>query len=703
MITFFNSDADAVQAVLRGQRERFEFLVRRYLKDVQAVACAYTRNPTDAEDIAQDAFLKAFEELGQLREPKRFRHWLLTITRNQAHAHWRQRERESATAAPVVMESPRAALEKEEQLELLRHHLLQLDDSHREILLLHYFAGRSTRDIASLLNISRDAVKKRLERARAELGASLLKELQGTPAGQPLPERQVASIMALVLVANVVPISGASAVISTSAGVGTLTFKAVSVLVAAVLGAGILLFFSRTPSEADPTPARTNPQLRPQPGPEKPSSVPWGTAVETGEAAATEAAKPAQEPVSSQPDAPTPITLAQFVEQTTQPPVYLAEDILDAPIMANFEDISLAEVLGFFQGSFKVPAYLDGSTVPPTPAYVTDGMVPEFQANDLTLQQALDNVCEPLGLVNVLEPGFILITTEARLKATGESVPRERLKEYDLEELLSQPAKPKLQSHRLQDAHLSMVLSFMGDVWKASLVLDHSVVAPALEREPNLPPGVPAAGVVTKVQLPDGTWIEAPGVGQAFGQPGAFPGIPEGIGAVRVSPLVPKDSTTTGAVPELVVPYILLRDMKLRDALHALLFPLDLTYDLRPEGILIGSRQRVRTFSPRLAKLETPNDLLLAAMEKPVSVSAEKARATDVLRQLQQQTGLPVLVRDDAEAGKELVAFKVENKPLEAALALLSFVTNVPLSLSKDALLVGAKIQQDLGAEYVPL
>lgn len=246
MLTLHRSDADVVRAVRSGQPERFALLVTRYIKDLQAIAFAYTRNQTDAEDIAQESFLRAFTNLEQLREPHNFRHWLLTIARNHAHQFWHERQRES-TLAEVASASPdpTAHLEREEQRRLLTQHLDALEPGQREVLFLHYFAGRSTREIAGMLEIEREAVKKRLERARAALGASLLQDLAISDI-----QKHVQKVMAAVLALPLAHSAAAAAPISIT--VVALLPKAAMLLVAAVLGAVILLAFDRVGTSARP-------------------------------------------------------------------------------------------------------------------------------------------------------------------------------------------------------------------------------------------------------------------------------------------------------------------------------------------------------------------------------------------------------------------------------------------------------------------
>ena len=78
------SDEKAVCMALAGRRDAFGLLVSRYLPLVYAVAYARVGNAADAEDVAQETFLRAFQGLESLHEQRKFGAWLLTIARNTA-------------------------------------------------------------------------------------------------------------------------------------------------------------------------------------------------------------------------------------------------------------------------------------------------------------------------------------------------------------------------------------------------------------------------------------------------------------------------------------------------------------------------------------------------------------------------------------------------------------------------------------------
>ncbi|MCX5771568.1 MAG: sigma-70 family RNA polymerase sigma factor, partial [Candidatus Hydrogenedentes bacterium] len=196
-------DRQAVQDVLSGERERFRELVERYMPVVQATAMARLRNVSDTEDVVQETFLRAFQSLDRLRAKEKFGAWLLTIARNVCNTLLARRGREASLheATPPMAVEPSASGDAPELDGLLHEELLKLSEGHREVLLMHYFAGQSLAEMESLLGVSRLALAKRLQRARESLGERMLKRVE---AGRYRPDRErVSTVMKAIVVAPV--------------------------------------------------------------------------------------------------------------------------------------------------------------------------------------------------------------------------------------------------------------------------------------------------------------------------------------------------------------------------------------------------------------------------------------------------------------------------------------------------------------------
>ncbi|MGA2103344.1 MAG: sigma-70 family RNA polymerase sigma factor, partial [Candidatus Sulfotelmatobacter sp.] len=177
-------ELDLIARVQRGQNELFYELVRPYERRVYAAALAILRNETDAEDVAQEAMLKALANIRQFRAEARFSTWLIQITVNEALMR-RRRER------TVVMEGiddrrdeegeytprdfadwreiPSEALERKEVRQRLADALERLDRKYREVFVLRDMEQLNIQETAETLGISVASVKTRLLRARLML------------------------------------------------------------------------------------------------------------------------------------------------------------------------------------------------------------------------------------------------------------------------------------------------------------------------------------------------------------------------------------------------------------------------------------------------------------------------------------------------------------------------------------------------------
>jgi RNA polymerase sigma-70 factor (ECF subfamily) len=197
------ADARQVRQVLSGQSEAFGPLVERYLPAVYAVSYAYLGNHADAEDVTQDAFVSAYTSLHTLKEPKKFEGWVVSIARQSASKLRRKQGRERAATAALRADAIHQADPGREELRrLLRAEIERMDDEPREVLLLHYHAGMNAREIAAALDINREAVKKRLQRARQSLSESLLAVIGEEARPKTDYGRQQSAIMGIVAAAG---------------------------------------------------------------------------------------------------------------------------------------------------------------------------------------------------------------------------------------------------------------------------------------------------------------------------------------------------------------------------------------------------------------------------------------------------------------------------------------------------------------------
>jgi RNA polymerase sigma-70 factor (ECF subfamily) len=170
------TDESLIERALQGDLAAFEQLVERHRGVVFRVAARIV-GPDDAEDVSQDAFLRAFHRLEQYRGSAAFRTWLLQITQNTAlNALTRTRRRpaemvddppESADRDPV--RQPVMELERRERQQRLELKLRTMRPEYRSLLVLRDLEGLSYNEIAEVLDMPLGSVKGRLHRARDEL------------------------------------------------------------------------------------------------------------------------------------------------------------------------------------------------------------------------------------------------------------------------------------------------------------------------------------------------------------------------------------------------------------------------------------------------------------------------------------------------------------------------------------------------------
>ena len=183
-------EATIIKQVLEGDVNAFEGLVKEYEKNVYNLALRMTGDPEDAADMAQDAFIKAYNSLGSFRGDSKFSVWLYRIVSNLCLDFLRSRKRRPTVSLSVEndegedmefeiadeSQSPETLLEQKLTREAVRCGLDSLPPEQRQILLLREIQGLSYEEIAQVLELESGTVKSRIFRARKRLSAFLLRE-----------------------------------------------------------------------------------------------------------------------------------------------------------------------------------------------------------------------------------------------------------------------------------------------------------------------------------------------------------------------------------------------------------------------------------------------------------------------------------------------------------------------------------------------
>ena len=178
------SDAELVERSRRGDTAGFDALVRRHYRAAYVVALSLLGNGMDAEDVCQDAFLKALDRLEECRQPDRFAAWLIQIVRNRAHNYRDYQRMRTGVAlelvSPAGVEDSARDAARAELRGRLEQALKNLSEVQRQVVLLHDLEGWRHREIADSLQLSEGMSRQHLFTARRvlrdRLGASALKE-----------------------------------------------------------------------------------------------------------------------------------------------------------------------------------------------------------------------------------------------------------------------------------------------------------------------------------------------------------------------------------------------------------------------------------------------------------------------------------------------------------------------------------------------
>ena len=171
------SDRELIQAVLAGEKTGYEKLYDRYGPLVRAICYDTTRNLTDAQDLAQDVFMRAYEKLGRLRDRDRFGKWVVGIARFRCK-EWR-RQRSQGRDKYVGLDDAGLAIanpSNDNRIERLREMITVLPEKERLALHTFYLQDKSADNARRIMGLSRSGFYRVLERARKRLERLLVKE-----------------------------------------------------------------------------------------------------------------------------------------------------------------------------------------------------------------------------------------------------------------------------------------------------------------------------------------------------------------------------------------------------------------------------------------------------------------------------------------------------------------------------------------------
>jgi RNA polymerase sigma-70 factor (ECF subfamily) len=181
-------EAQIIASIIAGDTQLYHQLISPYERSVYMMALSYMKNEADAEDVAQEAFLKAFHHLASFRAEAKFSTWLIGIALNEARSRLRREgslrmesidetSDEAGCASPAILrdwrEVPSEALERKEVRQMLQQAITNLPTIYREVFVLRDVEELNNVETAAALSITVGNVKVRLHRARLMLQKQL--------------------------------------------------------------------------------------------------------------------------------------------------------------------------------------------------------------------------------------------------------------------------------------------------------------------------------------------------------------------------------------------------------------------------------------------------------------------------------------------------------------------------------------------------
>jgi len=178
------TEAEIVARVLRGDRQAYALLVEEYQAPIYNLVYRMTKNLSDAEEITQESFLRAFQQLSRYDAERSFYTWLYTISLNLVRNHLKKNARrqmsfrqENVSLNSIISDSEENALQEATAVDAMRQErekklercLDKLSSDLKEMLVLRFYQGLTFEDIAGITGLSQSAAKMRVYRALEKL------------------------------------------------------------------------------------------------------------------------------------------------------------------------------------------------------------------------------------------------------------------------------------------------------------------------------------------------------------------------------------------------------------------------------------------------------------------------------------------------------------------------------------------------------
>ncbi|CAG7653513.1 RNA polymerase sigma factor [Paenibacillus allorhizosphaerae] len=177
------SDLELVEQLRQGNMEAYTPLIEKYKGKIFGLLYRMIGHTQDAQDLAQDVFIKAYNRIQSCRNGAGFSSWLFRIAYNHALDELRKRKRRplvtSDEAEAIYQETPESIYLEKERIAVLHERVMALDEDYRTVVLLRYVEGLSYKEIGAVLSLPVTTVQMRLYRAHHRLREVCLLPVKG--------------------------------------------------------------------------------------------------------------------------------------------------------------------------------------------------------------------------------------------------------------------------------------------------------------------------------------------------------------------------------------------------------------------------------------------------------------------------------------------------------------------------------------------
>jgi RNA polymerase sigma factor (sigma-70 family) len=257
------TDNNSVRGCPGGDLRAFEGIVNRYQDLVCAITYSAVGQRDLSEELAQEPFVQAWIQRGQLREPDKFGSWLCSIARSTVCNYLREEKRKPVVycslegmPASTDAETPPETLIRHEEEEMIRRALMQIPQEYREPLVLFYRQDQSTHQVAEMMGLTEAAVRTRLHRGRQMLREEMESRIETTLKNTAPGAAFTRSVMGVVGAGLAAGVAGTAAAAGAGKAVGGvmagMQAKIIAAAAVAAIGTGTVVTYHHY-SKPEPT------------------------------------------------------------------------------------------------------------------------------------------------------------------------------------------------------------------------------------------------------------------------------------------------------------------------------------------------------------------------------------------------------------------------------------------------------------------